>query len=170
MTSLKQQCDSAKPLGLAKCDASSELMVVYDGASRYLRAHACLTFAASDIACFVDKHGVPSRSSGYVRWETKADAFAQRGRHVLLFSPEFVEVREVNTGRLVQVLEGSDVRLLHAGRRAAPASAGVLCAMRGAREDRDGTSERVLELLQTAEIDAVQDAKTQAVWDEWDMA
>jgi hypothetical protein len=162
---LKQQCDNAKPLGLAKCNLSSELMVIFDGEAVLgpvgkLFAHAIM----SEMACFVNKHGVPTRSAGYVRWESKADAFAQRGHHILLFSPHFVEIREVNTGRLVQALPGEDVRLLHAGRRSAPPSEGVLCA----RRSSDGVREQLVELLQTAEIE-VSDAGAPAVWEEWDM-
>jgi RHO1 GDP-GTP exchange protein 1/2 len=54
------------------------------------------------MGCYVDKHGRPSRSSGYVRWEARANSFATRGQHLLLFSPSFVEIRLIHKGRLEQ--------------------------------------------------------------------
>jgi RHO1 GDP-GTP exchange protein 1/2 len=125
----------------------------------------------------VEKHGVPTRRSGFVRWETKAESFAQRGRHVLLFSPAFIEVREVNTGRLVQVLEGEDIRLLHPGSTSGAgtgAGQGVLVAMRsGADTSGKAQVEKVVELLQTAEIVTPGPAPVNVqaeLWREWDMA
>ena len=119
------------------------------------------------MGCYVDKYGTPSRSSGYVRWETKAAAYAQRGAHLLLFSPAFVEVRQVATGRLVQVIEGQDVRLLHAGLAEKDA---LLVGWTGEHAGQAGASERIVELVQTAEIaPATPSSAVQGVWDEWDM-
>jgi hypothetical protein len=108
-----------------------------------------------------------------VRWESKITSFAHRGRHILLFSPGYIEVREVSTGRLAQVLEGDDIRLLHTGLGACGEGRDeFLIAMRGARDDREGASEKIVELLQTAELDLTPSSSHTApgVWDEWDMA
>jgi hypothetical protein len=123
----------------------------------------------SELACYVDKHGVPTRRSACIRWETKADSFVRRGNHILLFSSGFVEIREVSTGRLVQVLEGQDIRLLHSCEQVGD---DVLVAMR--RPDSTNglvQREKVVELLQTAEI-AIGPVPVggQEYWDEWDMA
>ncbi|EIW84261.1 hypothetical protein CONPUDRAFT_163433 [Coniophora puteana RWD-64-598 SS2] len=156
---LKSRCEAAKPLGLIRCDAS-ELLVVYD-----------------TIGTFITKHGHPSRSCGYIRWETPAQSFAHRGAHVLLFSSEFVEVRTLAAGKLVQVFEGTDVRLLlHSSLR--PANGGVeeplLVAMRGEKDDRDGVSDKIVELNETAMLETPSTASastfsTEGIWDEWDM-
>lgn len=123
------------------------------------------------LGCYITKHGVPSRSSGYIRWETKATQFAHRGSHILLFSAEFIEMRNVNTGRLVQVIEGTDLRLLHSGPTGS-ANDTILVAMRGEKDDKDGVSDKITELIETAEL--VRTPSTARVvpenlWDEWDM-
>lgn len=96
--------------------------------------------------------------------------FAHRGSLVLLFSAEFIEIRNVNTGRLVQVIEGRDLRLLHAG----PAGIGdtILVVMRGERDDKDGVSDRITELIETAELARTPSTARvvpENLWDEWAM-
>jgi RHO1 GDP-GTP exchange protein 1/2 len=119
-----------------------------------------------DLGCFVTKHGIPSRKCGYVRWETKAESFIHRGRYILLFSPEFIEVRNVNSGRLVQVLEGEEIRLLSPIREKTD---DVLVSMQGSRDDSRGVSHKFLELLETAEIQTPSSSGHE-LWAEWDMA
>ncbi|KAJ7603752.1 hypothetical protein DFH06DRAFT_1256028 [Mycena polygramma] len=148
MAALKKRLEGMKPLGLLRC-SPTELLVVYDS-----------------VGCYVSRHGIPSRSGGYIRWECKATSFAARGAHVLLFSPNFIEIRNVLTGLLVQVIEGADIRLLYA------ADDSILVAMRGEHDDESGVSEKIVELQETAEIAAPQTASVQAPamqWDEWDM-
>ncbi|KAJ7126987.1 hypothetical protein C8R44DRAFT_780128 [Mycena epipterygia] len=147
MSGLKKRLEGSKPLGLLRCSAT-ELLVVFDS-----------------VGCYVTRHGVPSRSSGYIRWETKAVAFATRGAHVLLFSSNFIEIRNVLTGLLVQVIEGQDIRLLHSSDDA------ILVAMRGEKDDEAGVSEKIVDLRETAEIVGPRTASVQppAMWDEWDM-
>jgi hypothetical protein len=115
---------------------------------------------------------VPSRKSGFVRWEAKVESFAQRGRHILLFSVSFVEIREVNTGRLVQVIEDSDIRLLQPSGWA-PTAEGVLLAMRTSNQQGSPIQvDRLVELLPTAEIshpDTDQAIRAE-LFREWDMA
>lgn len=132
LNSLKSKCEAAKPLGMARCD-SSELLVVYD-----------------DLGCYITRHGAPTRSCGYVRWETKAVSFAHVGAHLLLFSPEFVEIRHVPTGRLVQVLEGKDIRLLYSG--ISPGDKVTLMALRDGTGDGPGPRDKIVELVETREL------------------
>ncbi|KAJ7707684.1 hypothetical protein B0H17DRAFT_1000886 [Mycena rosella] len=154
MAALKKRLEGAKPLGLVRCSAT-ELLVIFDS-----------------MGCYVTRHGTPSRSSGYMRWECKATAFAARGAHVLLFSPNFVEIRNVLTGLLVQVVEGQDIRLLHSSDEA------ILVVMRGGQDDEAGMSEKIVDLKETTEIAGPRTASVQppamwdeppAMWDEWDM-
>ena len=114
-----------------------------------------------ELGCYINRQGVPCRSSGYLRWETKATSYAKQGPHILLFSSEFVEIRHAATGRLVQVVEGQDVRCVHASDRA------ILVAMRGS----DGKTDKLVELIETADLMELkkQDSKSAALWDEWDM-
>jgi len=153
MADLKSLCDSAKAIGLVRCDAK-ELLVIYDV-----------------MGCYITKHGVPSRSSGYIRWETKATSYAHCGVLVLLFSPEFVEIRNVDTGRLVQVIEANDIRLLHSGVREG-ADRTILISMRDKHDNKDGAGEKIAEFLETSYLSTPATAIEEPLWDmweEWDM-
>ncbi|KAI0040258.1 hypothetical protein FA95DRAFT_1611936 [Auriscalpium vulgare] len=150
MSGLKSRCDACKVLGLVRCD-SSELLVIYD-----------------EMGCYIDKYGKPARSSGYVRWECKIASYVRRGMHILLFSSEFIEVRNVNSGRLVQVIEGQDMRLLHSGLSEKDM---VVIGRKGRLEDKTGLSEALVELVQTSEISTPAPASAvEGLWDEWDMS
>lgn len=156
MADLKTRCEDAKPLGLIRTE-SGEILVIYD-----------------TLGCYITKHGVPSRKSGFIRWETTATSFAHRGSHVLLFSSEFIEIRSLSTGRLDQVIEGSDIRLLlHTNLKSHSADDTLLVAMRGTKDDKDGVSDKIIELVRTAEFSSIQTPMTPAsaegIWDEWDM-
>ncbi|KAI0694624.1 hypothetical protein BC835DRAFT_1274268 [Cytidiella melzeri] len=148
MQALKQRCASARPLGLVKT-GDNELLVVFD-----------------ELGCYINRRGIPCRSSGYLRWETKAVSYARRGENILLFSPEFIEIREISTGKLVQVIEGKDIRGVHASDRA------IFVAMKGAGDKASGAAtDMLVELIETADLTVLrkQDSKTAALWDEWDM-
>ena len=101
------------------------------------------------MGCYITKHGKPSHDSNFIRWEIKANSFLHRTPHVLLFSSEFIEARDMRSGRLDQVIEGMDIRLLYT-----PSSRAVppLVAWRGEKNDEDGLSERILELIDTTEL------------------
>lgn len=91
---------------------------------------------------------------------------------MLLFSPEFVEIRNVNNGRLVQVIEGMDLRLLYCGPRDSPNDT-VIVAMKGEKDDGDGVSDKLAELVETAELARTPSSSARVapdnLWDEWDM-
>jgi RHO1 GDP-GTP exchange protein 1/2 len=109
---------------------------------------------------------VPCRSAGYLRWETKATSYARRGPNILLFSSEFIEIRDLATGRLVQVIEGHDIRGVHASEHA------IFVAMRGdGGRGQEGVADKLVELFETADLRELkkQDSKSSAMWDEWDM-
>lgn len=115
----------------------------------------------------MDSHGKPARSAGYISWECKATAYAHRGPHLLLFSPRFIEVRGLASGKLVQVIEGKDVRLVHSGLTKEDM---LVAAMTGDIEDENGLSEKVQELVQTTAIDAQElMGRVEQQWDEWDV-
>ncbi|KAF8071933.1 hypothetical protein FPV67DRAFT_907308 [Lyophyllum atratum] len=154
---LKSRLEGTKPLGLVPLPGDShnkdkEILVIFDL-----------------VGCYVTRQGIPCRSAGFIKWETKATSFAQRGSHVFLFSPQFVEIRNIATGVIVQVIEGADIRLLHAGPTYGDGD-DILVAMRGSKDDKDGTSEKILELAETSAIPvATPIGPTPSVWDEWDM-
>ena len=126
------------------------------------------------MGCYITKHGVPTRSSGFVKWEIAARSYAFRGHHILLFSPQFIEIRDVRNGRIVQVIEGVDIRLLHFD-----ASVGntdpIIVGMKGKGDDKYGASDRLVELAETVELNPISPVKMPSpfasplIWDEWDM-
>ena len=126
-----------------------------------------------DVGCYINKDGTPARSSGYLRWETRADSYAHRGGHLILVSSSFIEIRHLHTGKLVQVIEGNDMRLVHASERS------VMITMKGDVTNSNDSEHRLVELVETADL-AEQEAQvasirspgvraSQALWDEWDM-
>jgi hypothetical protein len=130
------------------------------------------TYSWSDIfvefGCYTDGRGKPAHSAGYIPWECRATTYAHRGPHLLLFSPKFIEIRTIASGKLVQVIEAGDVRLLHSGLTEEDM---LVAAMTSEVDDENGLSEKVLELVQTMAIDDTQESavRVQQHWDDWDM-
>ncbi|KAF8968138.1 hypothetical protein BDZ97DRAFT_1916355 [Flammula alnicola] len=150
MSSLKARVEGLKPLGFVRASAD-EFLVIYD-----------------EIGFYIDKRGVPVRRCTYIKWEVKAVSYAHRNAHILLVSPEFIEIRNITTGRIVQVIEGQDIRLLYSGPYVSKEDP-VLIAMRGGKDDKDGVSDKIMELIETEEISTMAPiATTTSVWDEWD--
>ncbi|KAH9037804.1 hypothetical protein EDB85DRAFT_1860932 [Lactarius pseudohatsudake] len=146
---LKDRCEDAKSLGVVRCE-TPEMLIVYD-----------------ELGCYINKFGKPARSGSYIPWECKASAFAHRGHHLLLFSPGFIEVRTVASGRLVQVIEADDVRLLHSGLTGTDI---LVAGMTGSVDNASGLSEKLVELVQTEAIGVKAPVvRTEQLWDEWDM-
>lgn len=75
-----------------------------------------------EFGVYVDKQGNPNRTTGIVEWEGTADKVAMHSPYVLLFDPRFIEVRHVETGRLIQIIPGSDIRCVWDGRSVDPSS------------------------------------------------
>ncbi|KAK2460341.1 hypothetical protein APHAL10511_007730 [Amanita phalloides] len=155
---LKNRLDGAKPLGLVRVTAN-ELMIIYD-----------------TLGCYITRRGALSRSAGFVKWETQAQSFAYRRNHVLLFSRDFIEVRDVRNGRLLQTIEGVDIRLLYFNRSLENTDPIVLC-MKGKRGDQEDVGDKIVELIETVEwkptspIESVSTIHTGTpmLWDEWDV-
>ncbi|KAI0749365.1 hypothetical protein C8Q80DRAFT_1100784 [Daedaleopsis nitida] len=151
MMTLKSRCAASRPLGIVRCDATDELLVIYD-----------------ELGCYTDKYGVPSRSSGYLRWETKAAAYSWRGEHLLLFSPEFVEIRTVRTGKLVQVVEGEGIRRVDTGLISSERDATTIVAVRG-REEQGLTVDTLQEFVETTEIRTTRPHEVPGMWDDFEV-
>ncbi|KAF1957949.1 hypothetical protein CC80DRAFT_534442 [Byssothecium circinans] len=67
-----------------------------------------------ECAVYVNKHGDISRSV-IMEFVGKANSAAMYGPYVLLFDPDFVEIRNAQNGRLRQVISGRDVKCLDDG-------------------------------------------------------
>jgi hypothetical protein len=135
--------------------------------SIFLLAYSFSDFFPLEFGCYTDRHGTPARSAGYIPWECKATTYAHRGPHLLLFSPEFIEVRTIDSGKLVQVIEGNDVRLVHSGMTEEDM---LVAVMTGDIEDKNGLSEKVVELVPTTAINVHERmGRVEQYWDEWDV-
>ena len=99
----------------------------------------------------MNEDGKPSRSNYFVEWERKATAFARRGPHLLLFSPGYIEVRNVESGRLtlVNMVRVNGLRPLRSGLTEGVLLVGVLT---GGSEDDGSRTETLVELIPTEAI------------------
>ncbi|KAH6913124.1 hypothetical protein BKA70DRAFT_1261943 [Coprinopsis sp. MPI-PUGE-AT-0042] len=139
---LKSQVDASRPLGFLRV-SSSEILVVYE-----------------DLGCYINTKGLPTRSNGFLKWETKITSYACRSPYVFLVSSRFIEIRNIGNGRLLQVVEGGDIRLIYGGTGGSStqnsqqdnSQDNVLVAMRGRFNDKNGLSEKIVELVPTEEI------------------
>ncbi|KDR80795.1 hypothetical protein GALMADRAFT_60733 [Galerina marginata CBS 339.88] len=95
---LAKRCESARPLGMFR-STDEEFLLCYD-----------------EFGLYVDKHGDPCRSFGTIEWEGTAERVAFHSPYILLFDSRFIEVRHVETGRLVQIIPGNEVRCTWDGR------------------------------------------------------
>ncbi|BEJ01662.1 hypothetical protein CcaverHIS631_0603440 [Cutaneotrichosporon cavernicola] len=59
---------------------------------------------------YVDQHGLPNRSCQAIDWEGKAENIVFHPPYLLLISPSFIEVRHINTAKLLQIYTGVDIR------------------------------------------------------------
>jgi hypothetical protein len=124
------------------------------------------------MGCFVTRQGLPGRSCQFIKWEAKATSYAHYGPHIMLFSPQFIEVRVVATGRLEQVIQGNDIRLLHCGPLAGKGNL-IIAVMADERKDKNVAAEKIVELQETPLIshsDSTAVLSGEGLWDEWDMS
>ncbi|KAK7031620.1 CNH domain-containing protein [Favolaschia claudopus] len=72
----------------------------------------------NEFGLYVTKHGDPSptRSVCTVEWEGNVQRAVLQAPYLLLFDADFIEVRDLGTGRLVQIIPGQDIRCLWDGR------------------------------------------------------
>lgn len=78
-----------------------------------------------------------------------------------------IEIRHTPTGRLLQVIEGREIRLLQALPKAAGHGAPTLIARRGAQQDTKGTSDQLVELVPTAPLEVPTLDDSGLIWEEW---
>jgi RHO1 GDP-GTP exchange protein 1/2 len=118
-----------------------------------------------DLGCYINTKGIPTREAGFLKWETKITSYACRAPYVFLVSSRFIEIRNIGNGRLLQVVEGGDIRMIYGGTGGSSSpnnkqangnnpEDNVLVAMRGRFNDKNGLSEKIVELVPTEEIGA----------------
>ena len=140
--------DKASILGMATYEKDflhKEIILVYNGQPHSVCMFVVLTLFL-DLGCFVDEGGKRARSDYYIEWERKATAFARRGPHLLLFSPGYIEVRNVGSGKLelVKMVPVNELRALRSGLTEGRLLVGV---MTGGSEDDGSRTEKLVELI-----------------------
>ncbi|SRR5258707_8567612 len=115
--------------------------------------------------CYITKHGVPTRNSGFIRWECPIQSFVCQGPHVLLLSQTDIEVRHIPTGRLIQLIEGKEIRLL----QKLPKGKGrTLAARLGEKDDTLGLSDQLFELVETSDLSDQCCNESDLMWEPWE--
>lgn len=102
LAALAKRCESSRPLGMCRT-ADNEFLLCYD-----------------EFGVYVDRYGDPCRSSIMFEWEGTAERVAFHPPHVCLFDPRFIEIRNIDTGRLVQIIHGTEIRCIWDGRGTNP--------------------------------------------------
>lgn len=91
----------------------------------------------------MDQAGRPADPNYYIEWECKATAFARRGPHLLLFSPTYIEVRNIDSGKLVRMIEANGLRLLCPGMMDCSMSMAAITT----KDSDGGHTEKLVELV-----------------------
>lgn len=68
-----------------------------------------------EFGIYVDNHGVP-HESGVVEWEGLIERVALHFPYLVLFDSRFIETRDLETGRLCQIVHGNNIRCILDGR------------------------------------------------------
>ncbi|CAO3670061.1 unnamed protein product [Umbelopsis ramanniana] len=97
----------------------------------------------NQIAFYVDKKGKRARKNWMVEWEGHPSSFALRYPYLVAFDTTFIEVRHVETGTLLQVIPGANIRCLN------PESTGPIHCV----SDSNGMVESIFELELEVKID-----------------
>lgn len=93
-----QKRETAKPIAIYRIDG--EFLLCYD-----------------EFAFYVNKNGWRAKGNWIIQWEGFPTAFALHYPYVLAFEPTFIEVRHVESGALMQIIPGNNIRCLFADSR-----------------------------------------------------
>ncbi|KAL0576451.1 Rho guanine nucleotide exchange factor [Marasmius crinis-equi] len=98
LSGVAKRCEACRPLGMFR-SADKEFLLCYN-----------------ELGLYVNKRGESSRPTSFIEWEGSAERVALHSPYILLFDSCFIEIRHIQTGRLVQIISGNDVRCLWDGR------------------------------------------------------
>lgn len=70
-------------------------------------------FHVLEFSFYVDKTGRRARNGWIIHWEGVPTFCALSLPYVIAFDPSFIEIRHVETGDLVQIIPGNNIRCLH---------------------------------------------------------
>ncbi|KAJ7623683.1 signal transducer [Roridomyces roridus] len=98
LAALSRRCDACRPIGMFRSNEDGFLLCY------------------NEFGVYVDKHGEPRNGGATIEWEGNAERVALHSPYILLFDSRFIEVRNLENGRLAQIIPGNDVRCLWDGR------------------------------------------------------
>ncbi|ORY80260.1 CNH-domain-containing protein [Leucosporidium creatinivorum] len=90
-----QKRENARPIAIYRIDG--EFLLCYD-----------------EFAFYVNKNGWRAKSNWIIQWEGFPTSFALHYPYVLAFEPTFIEVRHVESGALMQIIPGNNIKCLFA--------------------------------------------------------
>lgn len=71
----------------------------------------------SDFSFFVNRNGWRARPDWSIQWEGQPAAFALQPPYILAFEPNFIEIRNMESGGMVSIIAGKNIRMLHESSR-----------------------------------------------------
>ncbi|KAF3288600.1 RHO1 GDP-GTP exchange protein 2 [Orbilia oligospora] len=71
----------------------------------------------SDFSFFVNRNGWRARPDWSIQWEGQPTAFALQPPYILAFEPNFIEIRNMESGGMVSIIAGKNIRMLHESSR-----------------------------------------------------
>lgn len=71
----------------------------------------------SDFSFFVNRNGWRARPDWQIAWEGQPMSFALSYPYILAFEPSFIEIRHIDTGNLITIITGRNIRMLHESTR-----------------------------------------------------
>lgn len=71
----------------------------------------------ADYSFFVNRNGWRARPDWKIIWEGTPQAFAIFNPYILAFEPSFIEIRHMESGGLVHIITGKNIRWLHTSTR-----------------------------------------------------
>jgi hypothetical protein len=85
--------------------------------SSIYRLHSDFLLNYSDFSFFVNGNGWRSRPDWMIHWEGLPQHFALSYPYLIAFEPSFIEIRHMDTGEIVRVITGENIRFLHESTR-----------------------------------------------------
>jgi hypothetical protein len=97
-------------------DASLDFVLKRDGVRpmAIYRIESDFLLCYDEFAFYVNKNGWRSRPKWAIIWEGSPTSFALQYPYVIAFEPSFIEVRNVETSHLVQIIPGHNINCLFA--------------------------------------------------------
>lgn len=100
---VRRRADPVRPKPMAIYRIDNEFLLCYD-----------------EFAFYINRSGWRSRRDFMVYWEGTPTGFALHYPYVLAFEPSFVEIRNVETGAMAQIVQGNNLRVLFTDVPASP--------------------------------------------------